>query len=130
MCLDFLQKGVRTTVLARAEKRLTRALKRSGKSEVLDQTLGYDVIRALDPVKRIQSVVEALAPTVAVVQSGLQIECAKSLIALGVPTIVYVRDVEFDRLSGPYFKHPLLSYVANSEFTAQAVWRDFHGGID
>ena len=125
MCLSFLQKGVRATVLARADRRLTRALKRGGEKDVLDQTLGYDVIRAIDPVDSIESVVGTLAPTAAVVQSGQQIECARRLIALGVPTTVYVRDVEFDRLSGPYFRHPLLSYVANSAFTAQAVWRAF-----
>jgi glycosyltransferase involved in cell wall biosynthesis len=125
MCLSFLQKGVRPMVLARADKPLTRTLKRGGKKDVLDQTLGYDVVRATDPVNAIESVVEALAPTIAVVQSGQQIECARRLIGLDVPTIVYVRDVEFDRLSGPFFEHPLLGYVANSAFTAQAVRRAF-----
>jgi hypothetical protein len=54
-------------------------------------------------------------------RSGAQIECAEQLVALGVPTLVYVRDVLFERLSAPYFEHPLLSYVANSAFTAGAV---------
>jgi glycosyltransferase involved in cell wall biosynthesis len=125
MCASFLERGVRPTVLARADKRLTRILRRGGKQDVLDRTLGYDVIRATDPVDRIETVVGTLAPTAAVVHPGQQIECAKRLIALNVPTIVYVCDVEFDRLSGPFFKHPLLNYTANSAFTAEAVRRAF-----
>jgi glycosyltransferase involved in cell wall biosynthesis len=130
MCLSFLKKGLRPTVLARADRRLTRALRRDGKKDVLDQTLGYDIVRATDPVNRIESVVEAFTPTVAVVQSGRQIECARRLIALGIPTTIYVRDVEFDRLNGPFFNHPLLRYFANSTFTAQAVWHAFRIDCD
>ncbi len=114
-CVSALvQKGLRPTVLARAHKRLTRALRRAGENDVLDQTLGYDVVRATDPLDRIESVVEAFAPTVAVVQAGLQIECARRLIALGIPTTIYVRDVEFDRLSAPFFTHPLLRYFCRT----------------
>ena len=36
-----------------------------------------------------------------------------------------MRDVEFDRLSEPLFEHPLVTYVANSAFTAGAIRRTF-----
>jgi len=123
MCLALLERGVRPTVLVRAHKDLARVLRRNRKDAVADAAFGYDIVRAIDAVGYIDRVVDSFDPTVAVVQSGRQIECVKRLIARGVPTIVYVRDVEFDRLSEPYFTHPLVSYVANSDFTAQAVRR-------
>ena len=82
-------------------------------------------MRALDPVDHIDAVVEQTAPDVAVVQAGRQIECVKRLIAKDVPTVVYVRDVEFDRLDAPFFRHPLVAYIANSTFTAGAVRQTF-----
>ena len=125
MCLSLLQRGVRPTVLARAEREVARALRRSGITGAVDTTLGYDVVRALDPVDHIDAVVERIAPTVAVVQSGRQIACVKRLVANGVSTVVYVRDVEFDRLEAPFFRHPLVRYIANSAFTAGAFRQAF-----
>lgn len=118
MCALLLERGVRTVVLARQEHGPV----------AVDTALGYDVVRAKDPLASIARVVETYAPAAAIVQSGRQRECAQHLIALGVPALVYVRDVEFEELNGPFFADPLVSYVANSHFTAGEVRRAF--GLD
>jgi glycosyltransferase involved in cell wall biosynthesis len=114
MCMSLMEHGVRPTVLAKLD---LKWLRRS--------SFPYEVIRVRDPVKQIATVVARRTPAVAVIQAGAQIECARQLVALGVPTLVYVRDVQFERLSGAYFEHPLLSYAANSSFTAGEVQRTF-----
>ena len=114
MCMSLMEHGVRPTVLCRLWR-----------SRLRTSSFAYDVVRVRDPVKHIGELVATLAPAVAVVQAGAQIECARRLSALGIPTLVYVRDVQFERLSEPYFEHPLLSYVANSAFTAGEVQRRF-----
>lgn len=118
MCALLLERGVRPVVLAGQER--TR--------DAVDAAFGYEVVRAKDPLGSIARVVEQYAPDVAIVQPGMQLECAQRLIALGVPTLVYVRDVEFGRMSGPLFADPLIGYIANSSFTAGEVRRTF--GLD
>ena len=50
----------------------------------------------------------------------------KKFIEHGMKTVVYLRDVEFHLHGGQYFEHKLLSYVANSQFTANAFAQKFH----
>jgi glycosyltransferase involved in cell wall biosynthesis len=114
MCISLMEHGVRPTVLSKLWLRWPRA-----------SSFAYDVVRVRDPVAHIDTLVARLNPAVAVVQAGAQIECTRRLVALGIPTLVYVRDVLFERLSAPYFEHPLVQYVANSAFTAGEVRRAF-----
>ena len=114
MCMSLMEHGVRPTVLAQLGRTWPRT-----------SSFAYDVVRVRDPRKHIDAVVAKIAPALAVVQSGAQTECARRLVALGIPTLVYVRDVLFERFSEPYFEHPLVRYVANSAFTAGEFRRRF-----
>jgi glycosyltransferase involved in cell wall biosynthesis len=114
MCLSLMEHGVRPTVLAKRKPKPMR-----------ETSFAYDVVRVRDPLKHLDAVVAKIAPTVAVIQAGAQIEFARRFVALGIPAVVYVRDVLFERLSAPYFEHPLIGYVANSAFTASAVRQRF-----
>lgn len=114
MCVSLMEHGVRPTVLSKLWLKWPRR-----------SPFPYDVVRVRDPLRQIGTLVATRSPAVAVVQAGAQTECARRLVALGIPTLIYVRDVQFERLSSPYFEHPLLSYVANSAFTAGEVQRRF-----
>ncbi|NMG63897.1 glycosyltransferase [Azoarcus indigens] len=82
---------------------------------------GYEVGAAA-----IHEVAASFKPDAAVVQAGHPVPLARALVAAGIPTLLYFRDVVFDRLGGEIQSHPLLRFVANSRFTAAEVERSFN----
>ena len=73
----------------------------------------------------IPSVVDRFDPSVAVLQAGRVAPMANRLLDEGVPTTVYLRDVEFERLGGDLEVRPGLCFLANSGFTARRARDEF-----
>jgi glycosyltransferase involved in cell wall biosynthesis len=113
-----LQGGGWTEIQARVKKRLT------GKRFARDETMGYPVYRAWDPIGT-SEVVERFKPDVAVVQSGQTVPMASSLEADGVPVVLYFRNVEFDELCGDPSSLHRTTHIANSQFTADRYQEAF-----
>lgn len=96
------------------------------RSAVKDRLLGYDVYRKWCVWQDVEAVTSDFRPDVAVVMAMKPVPAARALLAAGIPTIVYFRDVEFDTLAGdPRDLHGAL-FIANSHFTAQR-YRDAFG---
>lgn len=135
LCESLIRYGVKPLVLSYLDR--TRPWRNDdsmpdhfldGRFAVVDESLAYPIIRAIDPIAYIETVISRFKPDVAVIQSGKQLACLSALSAYGLPTLVYVRDVEFHRLGGRYWLAPKIAYAANSEFTGSMVARAF--GID
>ncbi|HYM31123.1 MAG TPA: glycosyltransferase [Candidatus Cybelea sp.] len=131
LCLGLQAKGHVVQMLAATlpgdeETRRGPGRYRITRSGSRDSTLGYPVVRRTKPWNAIPDVIAEFGPSVAIVQTGSRFEMAWSCVEAGTPTIIYLNDVEmnelFRRNAGPrYFKlnHPLIRYVANSNFTAE-----------
>ncbi|MER9230550.1 glycosyltransferase [Mesorhizobium sp. M0622] len=107
---------------ARAKMKLLR------QRAVIDSYPGYPVVRAWFPWEAARFAVERLDPDVAVVQCHKSVPIGKALQALGVPLVVYLRNVEFHELAGDLRELHSALYIANSEFTARTYKEKF--GID
>ena len=86
---------------------------------VADGLPGYRVHRAWYPDRHVGAAVARERPDVVLVQAGEPLRMAKALRATGVPTLVYLRDVEFHELGGDPAEQPGLRYLANSQFVAE-----------
>ncbi|MER9128869.1 glycosyltransferase [Mesorhizobium sp. M0768] len=107
---------------ARAKMKLLR------QRAVIDSYPGYPVVRAWFPWEAARFAVERLDPDVAVVQCHKSVPIGKALQALGIPLVVYLRNVEFHELAGDLRELHSALYIANSEFTARTYKERF--GID
>ncbi|MDX8477183.1 glycosyltransferase [Mesorhizobium sp. VK24D] len=104
---------------ARAKMKLLR------QRAVIDTFPGYPVVRAWFPWEAAGFAVKRLQPDVAVVQCHNSVPIGKELQALGVPLVVYLRNVEFHELAGDLRELRSALYIANSEFTARAYQEKF-----
>jgi glycosyltransferase involved in cell wall biosynthesis len=104
---------------ARAKMKLLR------QPAVMDSHPGYPVVRSWFPWDAAGFAVKKLKPDVAVVQCHKSVPLGKALQALGVPLVVYLRNVEFHELGGDLRELPSALYIANSEFTARTYAREF-----
>lgn len=84
-----------------------------------DRAPGYPVFRAWAPHLQVERLLRRLRPDVVLVQSGEAFRMAKAFVQAGVPTMVYLRDVEFHELGGRPAELPELGYLANSRFVAE-----------
>ncbi|RVC44599.1 MAG: glycosyltransferase [Mesorhizobium sp.] len=107
---------------ARAKMKLLR------QRAVIDTFPGYPVVRAWFPWEAAGFAVDRLKPDVAVVQCHKSVPIGRELQALGVPLVVYLRNVEFHELAGDLRELRSALYIANSEFTARTYKEKF--GID
>lgn len=83
-----------------------------------DATPGYRVFRAWLPAAQVDRLLGRWRPDVVLVQSGESLRMAQGFVRAGVPTVVYLRDVEFHELGGDPAALPSLGYIANSQFVA------------
>ncbi|RNJ42653.1 glycosyl transferase family 1 [Mesorhizobium erdmanii] len=104
---------------ARAKMKLLR------QRAVIDNFPGYPVVRAWFPWEAAGFAVERLTPDVAVVQCHKSVPIGRELQALGVPLVVYLRNVEFHELAGDLRELRSALYIANSEFTARTYKQKF-----
>lgn len=92
-----------------------------------DRTLGYPVWRATQPEHALAEVAARWQASAIVVQTGTSLlpMVVRSL-ATGLPTAVYLHNVETHQLAGTLTPDPSLQYFANSDFTAER-WRALCG---
>lgn len=92
-------------------------------SSTVDCDLGYLVTRAADPEKCLPEIASTWRADAIVVQTGTTLlpMVVRSL-STGLPTAVYLHNVETHQLAGTLVPDPALRYFANSNFTAQR-WR-------
>ena len=83
-----------------------------------DKVPGYRVFRAWAPDAQVGRLMGRQRPDLALVQSGEPLRMARAFVGAGVPTMVYLRDVEFHELGGEPADFPELGYLANSRFVA------------
>ena len=92
-----------------------------------DDSLGYTVIRAADPVNALPMVAAAWNASVIVVQSGTTLlPMVLRSLETRLPTAVYLHNVEEHQLGGALLADPRLLFLSNSVFTARR-WRVLSG---
>ena len=94
-------------------------MKLSRRPLIADSLPGYRVHRAWYPERHTAEAVARERPDVVLVQAGEPLRMAAAFQATGVPTVVYLRDVEFHELGGDPAALPGLRYIANSRFVAE-----------
>lgn len=124
LALELAERGHRVAVLAALSKAGYIGLKNRALMKILnrrtivDRAVGYDVYRKWFVWEDVGEVVEMARPDVAIVQAMKPVPTAAALTKRGVPTIIYLRDVEFDSLGGDLRGLDRVTYIANSQFTA------------
>lgn len=97
----------------------------SGKRFVCDHVAGYPVYRGWNVEMHVTQVADDFKPDIIVVQAGQPMLVANSFLRQGYKTVVYARDVEFDRYGGELPLSDNLHFLANSEFTAKRLREHF-----
>ena len=99
-----------------------RVLRRALGRELLrqDSCMGYPVFRAGDPVRASAAILERFRPAAVVVSAGNYAALADAFLRRRLPTILYLRDVEFSSVGG-LPKGPHVAYISNSHFNAARV---------
>jgi len=113
LCLALGRRGWRPAVLC--------GTRQADADAPPDDALGYPVERTGDPLAALPATCRRIAPAVAVVQLGLVVPLARELVEAGVPTVIYLHNLEFAEMGGTLFSHPLLGYLTNSAFMADAL---------
>lgn len=108
----------------RAQRKLT------GRPFSIDRTQGYEVMRTWEPTdpKRIAAAAARFRPDVVVIQTRHSAQMGLEFAKLGLPVVLYLRNVEFDENEGDVSAIPGASFIANSDFTAGAYHKAY--GID
>lgn len=91
------------------------------KDAPIDNVMGYRVARAWNAVAAILEIKSLFSPDVAVLlpSDGGMAKLATPLNDESIPTVLHLRDVQFDSLGDPTTE-PLAGIIANSHFTADA----------
>lgn len=132
LCLTLLECGVEVGVLSRlvpwrpieAKRHLQMSLGWGG-CILRDDTQGYPVFRARKPALAVPELVRDQRPTIAVIQAGRPLTFVERFTALGVPTIVYLRDAFFENLGGTVRDQPDVRYAATSRDLARRFAKVF-----
>lgn len=96
-----------------------------GKSDVVcDTQFGFPVFRSWHPWEAAAHVCEKFGPDIVVPHSGLPVKMSDAFQALGVPTMIYFRNVDESDFGGEAASSAD-GYVANSKFTAARLRNDF-----
>lgn len=117
LCIALREAGVETAVLCGLHEHPGQA---AAVPVRRDESLGYPVIRAADPVDALPMMAAAWDPSVIVVQSGTTLlPMVMRSLQTGRPTAVYLHNVETYQVGGILVPDPGLLFLANSEFTAR-----------
>ncbi|MEL6798973.1 MAG: glycosyltransferase [Pseudomonadota bacterium] len=106
----------------RAQRKLT------GRAFSVDRSQGYEVMRTWEPMDpaRVRAAVARFKPDVVVVQTRGSAALGQEFAKLGLPTVLYLRNVEFEENDGDVSAIPGAQFIANSSFTA-VVYRQACG---
>lgn len=91
----------------------------------IDRLPGYPVYRSWAPDEAVAEACRHFRPDIALVQAGQPLQMAAPLLAAGVRTVIYLRDVAWQNLGGDPRALSGLGYIANSAFTAARLLADF-----
>ena len=96
----------------------------------IDNTMGYEVMRTWEPLDetRIRAAVHRFRPDVVVIQTRRSAALGQVFAKLGIPVVLYLRNVEFEENEGDVSAIPGARFIANSDFTAKAYGDAY--GID
>lgn len=97
---------------------LARRRAPGGRGLALDRDLGYAVHRGPRPLAALPRLLAGWRPDVALVQLGRIMPLAARLLQAGVPTLVYLHNLEQASWGGPPLADPRLEYLTNSTFMA------------
>ncbi|WP_300067561.1 glycosyltransferase [uncultured Ruegeria sp.] len=102
--------------------RMKAQRKITGRPFSIDHSQGYEVMRTWEPVDpaRISAAVDRFRPDVVVIQTRHSARLGMEFAELGLPVVLYLRNVEFDENEGDVSMIPGASFIANSNFTAGA----------
>jgi glycosyltransferase involved in cell wall biosynthesis len=89
-----------------------------GRGLAVDRELGYAVHRSARPLAALPRLLAAWRPDAALVQLGRIMPLAARLLAAGVPTLVYLHNLQQASWGGPLLRDPRLVYLTNSAFMA------------
>lgn len=125
LCRQLGALGDEVAVLARLRplgllglwNRIRRKLP-GGRAFPSDFRMGYRVYRGWDPLAGAAEVLRDFGPDVVIAQGSAPVPLARELLRLDVPAVLYLRDVEFDRLGGAIPVDPRLLLLANSRYTS------------
>ncbi|TWG97930.1 glycosyltransferase involved in cell wall biosynthesis [Mesorhizobium sp. J18] len=93
-------------------------MKLSRRKAICDRSQGYPVFRSWFAWEGAADVVRSVAPDVIVAQSGKILRVAKAFRDLGLPTVIYLHNVEFEDHGEPIEDFRDAIFLANSQFTA------------
>ncbi len=120
LCAALAARGVPVAVLARAGAAPPEG-SRANRWGTLDEGLGYPVYRVRDVTGAIAAIAESVHAATVIAQNEFSL--ASAALAAGFPTLLYLRHADpawlFARARVPpdaELAHPLLGYVANSDF--------------
>lgn len=100
-------------------------LKLGKANAAIDRFPGYPVIRAWEPKEVVGEVTKMLKPDVVVAQCHGAAELAAEFEKLGVPVVLYLRNVEFHELRGDPSALAGCKFIANSQFTRERYKAQF-----
>lgn len=131
LATELRRRGDEVAVLARIgpgdwlgfKNRVRRKLPFGARFPV-DRRMGYPAFRGWKPERGAPEVLRRFDPTVVVVQGTRPVPLTRTFLELDMPTVLYLRDVEFDRLGGEVPDDARLLVLANSGFTAERAARD------
>ncbi|MDD5271504.1 MAG: hypothetical protein PHU14_02175 [Methylovulum sp.] len=119
LCLSLIGRGIECAVLADQADTAPDGYR-------ADYGMGYPVYRGRDPAKGVKPVYDLFGADVVVIQAGKPLLLIGECLRHGIRAVVYIRNIEFHwHGGGEYVAHPLLSYVANSRFTADTFKKAF-----
>jgi glycosyltransferase involved in cell wall biosynthesis len=79
---------------------------------------GYPILRRARPELAAAETLSRFAPELVVVQAGAPAALVEAFLARGLPTLMWVHDVEFEAWGGMPLPRPGLGWLANSLYTA------------
>lgn len=108
--------------------RMKMQRKMTGRPFSVDRTQGYEVMRTWEPLEaaRIAAAVQRFQPDVVVIQTRRSAALGHEFAKLGVPVVLYLRNVEFEENEGDVSTIPGAHFIANSDFTAK-TYHDAYG---
>jgi glycosyltransferase involved in cell wall biosynthesis len=87
----------------------------------VDDDMGYPVFRSREPTRAVGETLGRFPASAVVVTSGKYTPLSLACLRRGLPTIVYLRDVEAGNIGGALPRERLVTYISNSRFNAARV---------
>jgi glycosyltransferase involved in cell wall biosynthesis len=123
LCLSLLEKNIEVRVLCGFTGTSDETVSHYPRSDV---SQGYQVIRLQDPVESLSTVCAAFSPDAIIIQSGAPtVPMLLAALDTGIPTLLYLHNIEYRELGGILLPDPDVLYLANSEFTAKRMQVSF-----